>query len=210
MNSTEVLAEVAAAASVCERCPLHRSRRRAVPGEGVADAELLFIGEAPGYHENETGRPFVGASGQFLSELLASIGLKREAVFIGNVVKCRPPNNRDPEPSELAACRPYLDRQIAAIQPKVIVTLGRFSMGRFLPNARISAVHGKPFTVEGRLVVPMFHPAAALHRPELRATLLADFARLPALIAQFTPPPESPPPPDDATPPPAARQLSLF
>jgi DNA polymerase len=139
----------------------------------------MFIGEGPGFHENEQGRPFVGAAGQFLEELLASIGMKREQVFITNVVKCRPPGNRDPQIEELEACSGYLDRQIQAINPKVIVTLGRFSMARFLPNARISQVHGQLMRVRGRTIVPMYHPAAALHQPSLRGLIEKDFSQLP-------------------------------
>ena len=184
MTPEEILAEVAQEVQACQKCPLHLARRKAVPGEGPADAEIMFIGEAPGFHENVQGRPFVGAAGQFLEELLAGIGLKREQVYITNVVKCRPPGNRDPEPEELEACMPYLDRQIQAIRPKVIVTLGRYSMSKFVQGAKISRIHGKPFKVRGQLVVPMYHPAAALHQPSLRRVVEADFAQLPSLIAQ--------------------------
>jgi DNA polymerase len=179
----QVMQQVAAEVAVCTRCMLHYSRKRAVPGEGPVNAEIMFIGEGPGFHENEQGRPFVGAAGKFLEELLASIGMHREQVFIGNVVKCRPPNNRDPLPDELAACSGYLERQIQALNPKVIVTLGRYSMARFLPNAKISEVHGRSFQVKGRLVVPMFHPAAALHQPSLKPSVERDFASLPGIIA---------------------------
>lgn len=178
------LEQIAREVSVCERCMLHHSRKLAVPGEGPADADILFIGEGPGFHENEQGRPFVGAAGKFLEELLAKINLQREDVFIGNVVKCRPPNNRDPLPDELAACSDYLERQIQAINPKVIVTLGRYSMARFLPNAKISDIHGQSFKIKGRLVVPMFHPAAALHQPSLKTSVERDFLGLPDLIAK--------------------------
>lgn len=181
-NPEDLLKEIAAAAAVCTRCPLHNSREHSVPGEGPAQADLMFIGEGPGYHENKTGRPFVGAAGKFLDELLASIGLDRSKVFITNVVKCRPPNNRDPLPEELAACDAYLQQQIAAINPKVIVTLGRFSMAKFLPGVKISAVHGKPKRVDGRLVVPMFHPAAALHQGNLKPVVQQDFSKLPRFI----------------------------
>ena len=149
----------------------------------------MFIGEGPGFHENEQGRPFVGQAGKFLEELLAGIGMKREDVFITNVVKCRPPANRDPLPEELSSCSDYLERQIQAINPAVIVTLGRFSMARFLPNAKISDVHGQAYhikdrTSQTRLIVPMFHPAAALHQPSLKPMVERDFSRLPQLIAQ--------------------------
>jgi uracil-DNA glycosylase family 4 len=179
------LAQIAKEVSVCQRCMLHHSRKLAVPGEGPADADIMFIGEGPGFHENEQGRPFVGAAGKYLDELLAKINLQREDVFIGNVVKCRPPSNRDPLPDELAACSDYLERQIQAICPKVIVTLGRYSMARFLPNAKISDVHGQAFKIKGRLIVPMFHPAAALHQPSLKASVERDFLHLPELISKL-------------------------
>jgi DNA polymerase len=182
VGAKEVLQAVAAEVAVCEDCKLHLSRKNAVPGEGPANADLMFIGEGPGFHENEQGRPFVGAAGRFLEELLEGIDMSREQVFIGNVVKCRPPGNRDPEPQEIEACSKYLERQIEAIDPKVIITLGRFSMAHYFPNARISRIHGQPAEVEGRLIVPMYHPAAALHQPSLRQTVQEDFAKLPALI----------------------------
>ncbi len=183
----QVMQQVAEEVATCTRCMLHHSRKNAVPGEGPVDSEIVFIGEGPGFHENEQGRPFVGAAGKFLEELLAIIGMRREQVFIGNVVKCRPPNNRDPLPEELAACSDYLERQIQAINPKVIVTLGRYSMARFLPNAKISQIHGKPFHIRGRLIIPMYHPAAALHQPSLKPSVVRDFATLPELIANATP-----------------------
>lgn len=144
----------------------------------------MFIGEAPGFNEDRQGRPFVGAAGQFLEELLGLAGLRRADVFIGNVVKHRPPNNRDPEPDEIAACAGYLDRQIAAIDPRVIVTLGRYSMARWFPGEKISRIHGQPRVVGGRLIVPMMHPAAALHQPQNRPLIEADFRRLPEILAQ--------------------------
>ena len=184
MNSKEELEAIATEVAVCTDCKLHHSRKLAVPGEGPANADLVFIGEGPGFHENEQGRPFVGAAGRFLEELLASIGLSREQVFICNVIKCRPPGNRDPQADEMQACAKYLDRQIRAINPKVIITLGRFSMARYFANARISAIHGKASMVMGRLVVPMYHPAAALHQPSLRRVIEEDFALLPELITR--------------------------
>jgi DNA polymerase len=169
VKSEEILQEVAQQVSECTLCELHHSRKRAVPGEGPAQAGIIFIGEGPGFHENEQGRPFVGAAGKFLEELLGKIGMRREQVYITNVVKCRPPGNRDPRPEEVDMCtRTYLDRQIQAINPKVVVTLGRYSMGLFLPNAKISSVHGQAMQVKGRLVVPMYHPAAALHQQSLK------------------------------------------
>jgi uracil-DNA glycosylase len=203
------LAQIAREVSVCTRCMLHHSRKLAVPGEGPVDSEIMFIGEGPGFHENEQGRPFVGAAGKYLEELLAKINMRREQVFIGNVVKCRPPNNRDPLPDELAACSDYLERQIHVINPKVIVTLGRYSMARFLPNAKISDVHGQAYRIKGRLVVPMFHPAAALHQPSLKVSVERDFAHLPDLIAKADAPTivEEEKPPENKSEP---TQLSLF
>ncbi len=171
----------------CPRCVLARTRSRTVPGVGPSRADIMFIGEAPGAREDELGLPFVGAAGRFLDDLLASIGLSRSDVYICNVVKCRPPGNRDPEPEEMAACKPYLDRQIEIVNPKVIVTLGRFSMARWFPGLAISRIHGRPIEADGRLIVPMYHPAAALHRGDLRAVIEADFAQLPALIEQAAP-----------------------
>lgn len=182
MTPTEILNEIAAQVTRCENCQLHFSRKNAVPGEGSATAEIMFIGEGPGFHENEQGRPFVGPAGKFLDELLENAGYKRSQVFIANVVKCRPPGNRDPLPEELAACGVYLNRQIETIDPRVIVTLGRISMGKFLPYARISEVHGKPFWVNERLIVAMYHPAAALHQPSLKTTIIDDFHRLREII----------------------------
>lgn len=184
MEAIEILQEIAGQVSACERCNLHYSRKHAVPGEGPVNARLLFIGEGPGFNENEMGRPFVGQAGKFLDELLDFAGFKREEVFITNVVKCRPPENRDPLPDELNACAAYLNRQIETINPHVIVTLGRFSMAKFLPNARISDVHGKPAWVNERLIVPMYHPAAALHQPSLKNSVIADFKTLPHAITE--------------------------
>jgi len=188
VKAEEELRAVASEVRACQACKLHLSRKNAVPGEGPAASELMFIGEGPGFHENEQGRPFVGAAGKYLDELLAKIGLSREQVFIGNVVKCRPPGNRDPLPEEIQACAGYLERQVDAIQPRVIVTLGRFSMARYFPNTRISDIHGQARTVNGRMVVAMYHPAAALHQPSLRREIEADFARLPGLIQRAAPP----------------------
>jgi uracil-DNA glycosylase family 4 len=178
------LKALAAEVAQCTRCLLHRGRTRAVPGEGPENANILFIGEAPGFHEDQQGRPFVGAAGKFLEELLASIGLKREDVFIANVIKCRPPGNRDPLPEEIDACQQFLDRQIELIQPKLIVTLGRFSMARAFPKARISEVHGQPRKISGVVYYPMYHPAAALHQPSLRRTVEEDMLRIPQLLRQ--------------------------
>jgi len=184
MSAEEILAQVAREVAVCEKCALYHSRKKSVPGEGPADSEIMFIGEGPGFYENEQGRPFVGAAGQFLDQLLAQAGLKRSDVWIGNVVKCRPPGNRDPLPEELVACDAYLERQIKAINPSIIITLGRYSMGRFMPGTKISAVHGQMRKVGERYVIAMFHPAAALHQASLKPAILADFARLPELLDQ--------------------------
>ena len=205
MNPMEDLKLIADEVAVCTDCKLHQSRKKVVPGEGSSDAELVFIGEGPGFHENEQGRPFVGAAGRFLEELLASIDLKREDVFICNVIKCRPPGNRDPQVDETQACSKYLERQISAIDPKIIVTLGRFSMARYFPKSRISAIHGQTSVVNGRLIMPMYHPAAALHQPSLRRTIEADFALIPELIAHAE---QTLSQEDDS--PPDPEQLSLF
>src|SRR5512141_3212962 len=213
MNPEQVLAQVAKEVSVCTNCVLHTSRKRAVPGEGPAHAEIMFIGEGPGFHENEQGRPFVGAAGKFLDNLLEQAGVTRADVWIGNVVKCRPPENRDPLPEELSACDVFLERQIEAINPSIIVTLGRFSMGKFMPGAKISAIHGQMRKIGDRYVIAMFHPAAALHQASLKPAIMADFAKLPELLkearlglgmsAATRPAAKEAPPPDPT-------QLSLF
>jgi uracil-DNA glycosylase family 4 len=178
------LKQVAAEVKVCKLCALASTRKNAVPGEGPANAEIMLIGEGPGFHEDQQGRPFVGPSGEFLNQLLASAGFKRSDVFIANVVKCRPPGNRDPMPEEIAACSSYLDRQIALINPKVIITLGRYSMARWFPRDKISAIHGRARRIDGRIVVAMFHPAAALHQPALRQAIEDDFMRLKDILAE--------------------------
>lgn len=184
-TSEELLAQVATEVRACTRCDLCLNTLNGVPGEGDPHAEVLLIGEGPGQVEDRQGRPFVGPAGNFLNELLAAAGLTRASVFITNVVKHRPPNNRDPLPDEIMACSDYLTRQIAALDPKVIVTLGRFSMARFFPAAKISNIHGKPKVIDGRVVLPMFHPAAALHQQSLRDTLVEDFrTALPAALAE--------------------------
>jgi DNA polymerase len=179
MTAEETISQIANEVSACTKCALHESRKKSVPGDGPANAEIMFIGEGPGFHENEQGHPFVGASGKFLDQLLAQADVTRADVFIANVVKCRPPGNRDPLPDELVACDLYLEAQIKAINPSIIVTLGRFSMNKFFPDAKISAVHGQMQKVGGRFVIPMFHPAAALHQPALKPSILGDFAKLP-------------------------------
>ena len=182
MTVEDTLTQIAKEVLVCTNCALHESRKKSVPGEGPADAEIMFIGEGPGFHENEQGRPFVGASGKFLDQLLAQAGVTRSEVFIANVVKCRPPENRDPLPDELSACDKYLERQIEAINPSIIVTLGRFSMGKYTQGAKISQIHGQMRKVDDRYVIAMYHPAAALHQAALKPDILADFAKLPELL----------------------------
>lgn len=184
MSADETLAQVAREVATCQKCALFHSRKNAVPGEGPADAEIMFIGEGPGFYENEQGRPFVGAAGKFLDDLLGQAGLKRHQVWITNVVKCRPPANRDPLPEEVVTCGEYLERQIAAINPSIIITLGRYSMGRFMPGAKISSVHGQMRKVGDRYVVAMFHPAAALHQAALKPAIQMDFAKLPQLLQE--------------------------
>jgi DNA polymerase len=176
--------EIEAQVRVCRLCKLSRTRTNAVPGEGDYRAEVMFIGEGPGYHEDRQGRPFVGNAGDFLNELLDIAGLSRPSVFITNVVKCRPPNNRDPEPDEISACSSYLDRQIALINPRIIVTLGRFSMARFFPGERISQIHGMARVIDGRMCVAMYHPAAGLHQASLADIIRSDFRKLPLFIEQ--------------------------
>ncbi|GAB4572448.1 MAG: uracil-DNA glycosylase [Anaerolineae bacterium] len=202
------LAEIAREIAACQLCPLHRlGRTRTVPGAGPANARIMFIGEAPGFNEDRQGLPFVGRSGQYLNYLLGTVGLSRKDVFIANVIKCRPPDNRDPEAAELAACKAYLDRQIEVIDPKVIITLGRFSMARYFPGARITRIHGQPRRQDGRIYFPMFHPAAALRNPNLRAEMEADMRKVMALIEELD---SSDTPPEDDPPAGPPVQLSLF
>lgn len=197
---------------VCTRCDLHTVANKAVPGEGPSDARIMLVGEAPGFNEDKQGRPFVGAAGRFLEELLAEAGLKREEVYITNVVKHRPPNNRDPLPNELSACLPWLERQIEIINPSFIVTLGRFSLGTFFPGSMISKVHGEVREKDGRRFFAMYHPAAALHQERLRQTLLEDARKLGAFLRETGIEQSSEPPPKDqereADDPP--EQLSFF
>lgn len=226
MGTEALLAAVAAEVRGCTRCPLHRGRTQAVPGEGNPLSDVLLVGEGPGAREDATGRPFVGPAGQLLGELLRSIGWQREDVFIANVVKCRPPGNRDPEPEEIATCAGYLERQELALDPAVVVTLGRHSLRRYLPGARITAVHGRLQRSGGRFIFPMYHPAAALHQASLRDTLFADMRGLPAALltarealeaerAASVQEPDSTGESSEASPPPGERaedaeQLSLF
>ncbi|MFH1381353.1 MAG: uracil-DNA glycosylase [Chloroflexota bacterium] len=177
---TELYKEITA----CQRCDLHRSRTHAVPGEGPENPEILFIGEAPGYHEDQLGRPFVGPAGQFLENLLASIHLRRDQVYIANVIKCRPPGNRDPLPSEISNCRQWLERQIQLLHPKMVVTLGRYSMAMFFPGKSISKIHGTAQKQNGVIYFAMYHPAAALHQQSLRVAIEQDMLKIPAILAE--------------------------
>jgi uracil-DNA glycosylase family 4 len=183
MATEDALVQIAEEVRACTRCPLAQRRTLAVPGEGNEMSDVLLVGEGPGAREDATGRPFVGPAGQLLDELLHAIGWERADVFITNVVKCRPPGNRDPEPAEAAACAHYLDRQEHALDPAVIVTLGRHSLQRYLPGARIGAAHGElRRSFSGQHVFPMYHPAAALHQASLRETLFRDVRGLPAAL----------------------------
>ena len=185
MSDEQELQKLAKKIVVCTKCELHRSRKNAVPGEGPPHAEIMFIGEGPGQREDEQGRPFVGASGKFLDQLLEQAGVTRADVWITNVVKCRPPGNRDPLPDEIEICTGnYLQRQIELVNPSIIVTLGRHSMGRFFKGAKITQIHGQMREVDGRFVIAMYHPAAALHQTSLRSVIMEDFARLPELLQE--------------------------
>jgi uracil-DNA glycosylase family 4 len=168
----------------CQKCDLAKSRTRAVPGEGPEHSRLFFLGEAPGWHEDQQGRPFVGPAGQFLDSLLTSIGLKRKQVYIGNVIKCRPPANRDPLPSEIESCCQWLDRQLDLIHPKMVVCLGRFSMAKYFPGETIGKIHGKAKKQDNVIYYAMYHPAAALHQGNLRKVIEADMLRIPQILAQ--------------------------
>jgi len=182
------LEAIAAEVRVCTNCRLHETRTQAVPGEGDPETEVVFVGEGPGFNEDRQGRPFVGRAGDLLVKLLASVGWRREDVFITNVVKCRPPENRDPQPDEITACAPYLRRQLEVLDPAIVVTLGRHSMGTFMPGARITAAHGTvrpadPATGAGSaLVFAMYHPAAALRTPAIERESYADIAAVPAAL----------------------------
>jgi uracil-DNA glycosylase family 4 len=170
--------------ALCQQCEIARYRNKVVPGEGAEDAKIMFIGEAPGWHEDQLGRPFVGPAGKFLDELLASIGLRREQVYIANVIKCRPTANRDPLPTEIQNCRQWLKRQIELIHPKMIVTLGRYSMAMFFPGKSISKIHGTAQKRDDVIYYAMYHPAAALHQASLRQAIEADMLKIPPILAK--------------------------
>ena len=168
----------------CTLCTLSEKRTQAVPGEGSRTADIMFIGEGPGFYEDRDGRPFIGPAGHLLDGLLASIDLKRENVYITNMIKCRAPNNRDPLPVEIQSCGPYLDKQIELIAPRIIVTLGRYSFGKFFPSQTISKARGRPQKWNDLVIYPMYHPAAALHNPGLRPVLEQDFQKLISLLEE--------------------------
>ena len=195
------LAELNEEITACRDCELFRHRTRVVPGEGAEEANLLFIGEAPGWHEDQQGRPFIGPAGQFLDQLLASIGLRREQVYIANVIKCRPPQNRDPLPTEIEACSKWLSRQVEIICPRMIITLGRYSLARYFPNESIGKIHGKPRKEGDIIYYPMYHPAAALHQGSLRRIIEEDMLKIPQLLTRFAELPQ-----DEGE----AKQLNLF
>ena len=182
------LAELYRKIAACRDCEeLARTRTQTVPGEGPEKPQIVFIGEAPGYHEDQQGRPFVGQAGQFLEQLLNSIGLKRSDVYICNVIKCRPPNNRDPLPTEIKNCQKWLDQQLELLFPRMIVTLGRYSLAKFFPGEPISKIHGKARKKDNIIYFAMYHPAAALHQQSLRQTIEADMLKIPPLLAQAEP-----------------------
>lgn len=186
MGKREELAKVAEGVKNCKKCSLWETAANPVPGEGSPNAGVMFIGEGPGYWEDQKGRPFVGQAGKLLDNLLGSIGFKRGEVFIGNVLKHRPPGNRDPLPEEVEACKGWLDKQIKIIQPKIIVTLGRFAMDKFIPNGKITRIHGQPHFVNWQgariIVLPMFHPAAALRNTNIMEQTKEDFKTIPRVL----------------------------
>jgi DNA polymerase len=188
----------------CFKCDIAKLRCKVVPGEGAENAQIMFIGEAPGWHEDQQGRPFVGQAGQYLDRLLASIGLDRRQVYIANVIKCRPPDNRDPLPTEIQNCRYWLDQQIEIIKPKMIVTLGRYSMARYFPGKSISKIHGTTQKQEGVLYFAMYHPAAALHQQSLKMAIEADMLKIPGLLAAAENTPEAKPSGE------SGQQLNMF
>jgi len=196
------LSELCQQIVVCTRClALVNSRTQVVPGDGAENAAIMFIGEAPGYNEDQQGRPFVGQAGQYLNQLMASINLKREQVYITNVIKCRPPGNREPLPTEIENCYPWLKQQIELIKPRIIVTLGRYSMARFFPGKSISKIHGTAQKQDSTIYFAMYHPAAALHQGSLRPEIEADILKLPQILAETQKVETAQPPP---------QQMSMF
>lgn len=198
------LTDIAKEIAICRKCEIAKNRTHAVPGEGAENAEIMFIGEAPGWNEDQQGRPFIGAAGQFLDELIKSIGLSRKSVFIANVIKCRPPENRDPLPTEITSCRPFLEQQIKIISPKIIVTLGRYSMAMFFPGKSISKIHGTHQVTNGITYFAMYHPAAALHQGNLREIIKQDMQKLPRLLEDLKKQDAPAPPPAET------KQLNMF
>jgi len=213
-DRAEALEKIAAQVRTCKLCDLWKGRTHAVPGAGNIHAEIMFIGEGPGFNEDKQGLPFVGQSGKYLETLLKLINLKREDVFITNVVKCRPPENRDPLPIEISTCVPtYLEPQVALIDPLMIVTLGRFSMARYFPNGKITQIHGQAKIEGGRAYYPLFHPAAVLRDPGKQSQMEADFRQIPDVLAKVRQQREAgkkPPPPPAAKDEAPPKQLSLF
>ena len=195
-DATIALHDLSEQVAACPKCALSKTRTKAVPGAGDPHADIVFIGEGPGYNEDQQGLPFVGQAGKFLDELLASIDLRREDVYIANVIKCRPPNNRDPQPGEIEACAPWLDQQLDIIKPRMIVTLGRFSMSRYFKGQTIGRIHGQAKEIDGVVVVPMYHPAAALHQANLRGTIMEDFKKLPGILRELSQSAEEPAKPE--------------
>jgi uracil-DNA glycosylase family 4 len=195
------LTELYAQIHGCFKCEIAKARCQVVPGEGAENAEIMFIGEAPGWHEDQQGRPFVGPAGQYLERLLASINLKRQQVYIANVIKCRPPDNRDPLPTEIQNCRPWLEKQIELIKPRMIVTLGRYSMARYFPGKSISKIHGTAQKQGDIIYFAMYHPAAALHQQSLRQAIESDMLKIPKVLAEAKNVKEEVPPP---------QQLNMF
>jgi DNA polymerase len=193
------LSELYKEIALCQKCEIAKYRTKVVPGEGAEEADILFIGEAPGWHEDQQGRPFVGPAGQYLDKLLASINLKREQVYIANVIKCRPQGNRDPLPVEIHNCRGWLERQIELISPRLIVTLGRYSMAMFFPGKSISKIHGTAQKQGNIIYFAMYHPAAALHQQSLRQAIEADMLKIPSILAQTGSVTETKPQPQQLT-----------
>jgi len=193
------LSELYQEIALCQQCEIAKYRTKVVPGEGAEHANIMFIGEAPGWHEDQQGRPFVGPAGLYLDELLASINLKREQVYIANVIKCRPLGNRDPLPTEINNCRKWLERQIELIRPKMIVTLGRYSMVMFFPGKSISKIHGTAQKQDNTIYYAMYHPAAALHQQSLRRAIEEDMLKIPSLLAQAEAMTEAEPQPQQLT-----------
>ena len=188
MNASLALEDIAHSVRACTACGLCEGRTQAVPGAGNPNADIVFIGEGPGKNEDEQGIPFCGSSGKYLDSLLASINLDRADVFITNIVKCRPPQNRDPLSSEKDTCTDlYLNKQLDSIKPKIIVTLGRHALNYFIPNQKISEVHGQPQTINGRVYLPLYHPAVALYNASNRTILEEDFHIIPKLVENIRP-----------------------